>query len=246
MNTFTRTILASSLAFACAQASAAEFGAWHQVQKGVIERTNADGSSSRATYGPAGAQYTYDRLQARIAEIESGKVGVLDSLAELQSVYAALGVAASARLAAPDASAANDDWLAPMKVGPVINAADYTDTICSGHYAEFWSTYTNMFATASLVAKSTLLSGGFSPPPPAITQWTVTANASFLTTAGGTWNQVDTYDISPSGTQTTTASNGAPRTTGYCDGYSLGQVSVFCPGGGGDYASYERWYVGCP
>lgn len=245
MNRFTRTILVAAIAFGATQAFAADFGQWHQVQPGVIERINPDGTSSRATYGNAGAQYNYERLQARIAEIESGKAGVLESLSALQSTYAALGVAASARLAKPDASAANDDWLAPMKAGPVINAADYSDAICTGHLAEFWSTYTSMFASASLVVTSTLSSGGFSPPPPAITQWTVTANASFLTTAGGTWNQVDTSDFSPAGSKTTTASNGASR-TGYCDGYSLGQVSVFCPGGGGDYASYEQWYTGCP
>jgi hypothetical protein len=245
VNKFTRAIFVSSFTFACVQASAAEFGAWHQVQPGVIERVNADGTASRATYGQAGAQYTYERLQARIAEIESGKVGVLDSLAELQSVYSALGVAASARLAAPDAHAANDDWRTQKKVGPVINIPDYTDPICVGHTAQFWSTYTNQFASAGLVVTSTLYSGGFSPPPPAITQWTVTANASFLTTSGGTWNQVDNYDFSPAGSKTVTASNGASR-LGYCDGYSLGQVSVFCPGGGGDYASYEQWYLGCP
>lgn len=243
---FTRTILVSSLAFAAVQASAAEFGQWRQVQPGVIERINSDGTGSRATYGSAGAQYNVERLQARIAEIESGKAGVLESLSALQSAYAALGVAASARLAQPDASAANDDWLAPAKRGPVLNSAHYTDAICTGHQAEFWSTYTNMFASASLVVTATLSSAGFSPPPPAITQWSVTADASFLTTAGGTWNNVHTDDFNPSGDKTSTASNGASRTTGYCDGYSLGQVSVFCPGGGGDYASYEQFYPGCP
>lgn len=245
MNKFTRTILVSSLVFACAQASAAQFGAWHQVQQGVIERINPDGSSSRATYGPAGARFTYERLRARIDEIESGKTGVLEGVNELQSLYTAMGIAAAAQLAAPDASAANDDWRAQKKIGPVVNAADYQDVVCSWHVAEFWSTYTNLSSTASVVATSKLNSSGFSPPPPPITQWSVTANASFLTTAGGTWNQVNTDDYNPAGDKISVASNSASR-LGYCDGYSLGQVSVFCPGGGGDYASYEQWYLGCP
>lgn len=243
MKKFTRTILVSAIAFAAAQASATEFGRWRQVQPGVIERINADGTANRATYGNAGAQYTYDRLKARVAEIENGKGGVLEGVAELRSLYSALAAAASARVAEPAAVSANDDWRDMAKAGPVLNAADYSDWICGTHVGQFWSTYTSNATTANLVVK-TEMPPGFSPPPPPITQWTVTANASFLKTAGGTWNQVDTWAYSP-GTPTTTATNSALR-AGYCDGYSLGQVSVFCPAGGGDYASYEQWYTGCP
>lgn len=240
---FTRTILVSAIAFAAAQASAAEFGQWRQVQPGVIERINADGSANRATYGNAGAQYTAERLKARVAEIESGKVGVLEGVAELRSLYTALAAASTASVAEPAAVSANDDWRDAAKAGPVVNAADYTDWICGTHSGQFWSTYSSNATTASLFVKVDM-PPGFSPPPPPITQWTVTATAAFLKTAGGTWNTVDNWAYSP-GTPTTTAGNSAFR-SGYCDGYSLGQISVFCPAGGGDYASYEQWYTGCP
>lgn len=242
---FTRTILVSALAFAAAQASAAEFGQWRQVQPGVIERVNADGTANRATYGRAGAQFNYERLKARMTDIENGKVSVLEGVAELRSLYAALTAAGTASAAEPAAESANDDWRASAKIGPVVNAADYTDSICGTHLGQFWSTYTSNATTANLVVTTALSGSGFGPPPPPITQWTITANASFLKSAGGTWNQVDTNEFSPSGSTTTTASNSALR-AGYCDGYSLGQVSVFCPAGGGDYASYEQWYTGCP
>jgi hypothetical protein len=231
--------------FATTPATAAEAGGWKTIQPGVAERVNADGSISRAGSGRAGADYVYGRLKARIADLESRPYSD-DNAQALRQAYAALGTTAALRNAPfhEDSADVGRGVAEKASTGSWSSSYDHIERVCN-HNAAFWSTYTSNATTATISAKSEYpRPTGFGEPPPT-TPWSTISYSAFQTSSGGPWNADSNNALGPSGPAVVTSTKSASR-LGYCNGYSIGEVSASCPGGTTDYAFYEQWYNGCP
>ncbi|HJU40473.1 MAG TPA: hypothetical protein VJ724_12920 [Tahibacter sp.] len=232
---------------AATSALAAEAGAWKTIQPGVVERVNADGSTSRAGSGRDGAEYVYRRFKAIIADLEAQPYSDENAQA-LRKAYAALGTAAALRNAPFHPASTDVDRVAPQKAGfGVKSVPDYVERVCEFYNAGFWSSYSSNATTATINAQTEYpRPTGFGPPPPPPTlPWTSISYSAFQTSSGGPWSADNQQVFGPSGPTIVASTKSASR-VGYCNGYSIGEVSASCSASVNDYAFYEQWYTGCP
>lgn len=143
-------------------------------------------------------------------------------------------------------------FAAALLLSPIAAASPPPDAsaripICNGaYYAEMSLDFGNTGTTATVVARSKVVSEPFSPFPPPPSYYAVYAAASHRPDAGSGWvtndQNLEGYSSYPASPASATKMVLRSPT---CELAGNAVVSVHCPAGNWEYKTLERTWVGC-